>query len=85
MVARRKTDTVKAAETALQELELSVLTDADRKRVARIWAGLRLLDEQQAYTKDVVEEVLTKNPEDVGPVSTFLRGWLSTYTVKDPT
>ncbi len=44
-------EVVIAAETALRELGLSVLTRADQRRIEKVRAGLVALDDEQAETK----------------------------------
>ncbi len=46
-----------AAQVALHALELSVLTAADKARVAKAFAGLKALDEEQATFKTAVDDL----------------------------
>lgn len=59
---------VKRAEKAWNELGLSLMTQADKKRYWRIWEGLRALDDEQAQVKYAIEELLEENA-DLGRVS----------------
>lgn len=45
------------AENALHELELSVVTQADKRRIARIYDGLRALDDEQAALKEGIDDL----------------------------
>ncbi len=49
---------VAKAETALRELDLSTTTQADKKRLALCWAGLRALDDEQCDIKGAVSNLL---------------------------
>lgn len=46
------------AEKALDALELSVTTNADRQRISQVWSGLRALDEEQMSAKGRVTEII---------------------------
>lgn len=48
---------IKRSIVALNELELGVLTQADRLRIDRVRTGMRLLDEEQADAKGAVERL----------------------------
>jgi hypothetical protein len=55
--------TIKLAEVAYQELLLAGgaydrMAPADRRRVDRLWRGLRALDDEQASTLGYIEEKL---------------------------
>jgi hypothetical protein len=52
MKRKNPKDVVKIAENALRELELNADTNAAKTRFARVWAGLRALDDEQARLKD---------------------------------
>ena len=61
------------AQNAARELDLSSITKADKARVLRVQAGLHALDDLQTYFKNTIYDVLEDNPEDTGPVASFLR------------
>lgn len=58
-MAKKKTnkERVTRAANSLKALHLSVVTNVDRERIGNIWDGLRALDDEQANTKYVLEDL----------------------------
>lgn len=61
-------DVVKRAQKAWSELELSLVTKADKERHWRVWEGLRALDDEQADLKATLEMLFDENA-DVGAIT----------------
>lgn len=53
---------VRRAEVALRELDLSVTTQADKRRIDRVRQAMRALDDEQADIKDFVANLVASIP-----------------------
>lgn len=60
MAKKSPRELLKRAQNALRELELGVLTQADKKRIGLVWQGFHYLDEEQANIKYALEELLVE-------------------------
>jgi hypothetical protein len=51
---------IKRAENALKELELSLVTQADKLRMVKVYKGIHALDDENADIKAALEELVEK-------------------------
>lgn len=60
MASKKKSlhDTVVRAQNAWRELEMNLTTQADKKRIWDVLAGLSALDDEQAHVKGRIEELV---------------------------
>jgi len=65
-VDRSRHAIVSRAEKAMRELDLSLITQADKDRWWRIWRGLRALDDEQSEIKGRIEELLENYEKSQG-------------------
>jgi hypothetical protein len=57
-------EVAKTTEVAMRELDLSLITQADKTRWWKIWEGLRDLDDEQARTKNKLDALLEAFEKD---------------------
>lgn len=70
-VTKKRSEACRRGEAALRELWLSVITEADKRRLWRVDNALHALDDVQADTKAGIEEALERHARD-GNVATLV-------------
>ena len=64
----KRGDRIKRGEKALNDLSMSVTTNADKERIARVWVALKDLDDEQAEAKDKIDAIEVKQKPDLTPL-----------------
>lgn len=65
---------IRRTQRALKELELSLVTKADKTRLYRIWKGLHALDDEQAELKYAIEDLLKSYSKKGGSIGAIVNG-----------